>query len=150
MTLCGPKNRSVYAHRNAGCIGPFTPTSSSWFFCRSVLGDKIAAGILAQTAGVPSIPWSGDGLTAELTSEGTIPDSTFKMPGLEDGGKSWGRGPSPWKRYTVYVFKGRAMSLVGFAEKNSKVVVFLEREAAGTIQSWWWREIRLQLTSWGW
>lgn len=40
--------------------------------------DKIAAGILAQTAGVPSIPWSGDGLTAELTAEGTIPDETFK------------------------------------------------------------------------
>ena len=33
----------------------------------SVLGDKIAANILAQTAGVPSIPWSGNGLTAELT-----------------------------------------------------------------------------------
>jgi hypothetical protein len=28
----------------------------------SVLGDKIAANILAQTAKVPSIPWSGDGL----------------------------------------------------------------------------------------
>ncbi|CAJ1399376.1 unnamed protein product [Effrenium voratum] len=52
-------------------IGPTSPVMS-------VLGDKIAAGILAQTAGVPSIPWSGDGLTAELTAEGTIPDETFK------------------------------------------------------------------------
>mmetsp|Transcript_28574 Transcript_28574/g.51772 ORF Transcript_28574/g.51772 Transcript_28574/m.51772 type:complete len:2160 (-) Transcript_28574:247-6726(-) len=43
-----------------------------------VLGDKIAAGILAQTAGVPSIPWSGDGLTGELTKEGTIPEEIFK------------------------------------------------------------------------
>eukprot|EP00933_Yihiella_yeosuensis_P029464 TRINITY_DN23109_c0_g1_i1.p1 TRINITY_DN23109_c0_g1~~TRINITY_DN23109_c0_g1_i1.p1 ORF type:complete len:2264 (+),score=566.09 TRINITY_DN23109_c0_g1_i1:79-6870(+) len=50
------------------------PTSS----VMAVLGDKIAAGILAQTAGVPSIPWSGDGLQAELTKEGTIPDETFK------------------------------------------------------------------------
>eukprot|EP00442_Polarella_glacialis_P024751 CAMPEP_0115061710 /NCGR_PEP_ID=MMETSP0227-20121206/8152_1 /TAXON_ID=89957 /ORGANISM="Polarella glacialis, Strain CCMP 1383" /LENGTH=2235 /DNA_ID=CAMNT_0002447029 /DNA_START=29 /DNA_END=6736 /DNA_ORIENTATION=+ len=50
------------------------PTSS----VMSVLGDKIAAGILAQTAGVPSIPWSGDGLKAELTAEGTIPAETFK------------------------------------------------------------------------
>lgn len=33
----------------------------------SVLGDKIAANILAQTAKVPSIPWSGDGLEAVLT-----------------------------------------------------------------------------------
>ena len=52
-------------------VGPPSPVMS-------VLGDKIAANILAQTAGVPSIPWSGDGLTAELTEEGTIPDETFK------------------------------------------------------------------------
>jgi len=51
------------------------PTSS----VMSVLGDKIAANILAQTAGVPSIPWSGDGLTANLTAEGTIPDEIFKQ-----------------------------------------------------------------------
>mmetsp|Transcript_9939 Transcript_9939/g.11114 ORF Transcript_9939/g.11114 Transcript_9939/m.11114 type:complete len:226 (-) Transcript_9939:14-691(-) len=51
-------------------IGPPSPVMS-------VLGDKIAANILAQTAGVPSIPWSGDGLTANLTEEGTIPDEIF-------------------------------------------------------------------------
>ncbi|CAK9058000.1 Acetyl-CoA carboxylase (ACC-alpha) [Includes: Biotin carboxylase] [Durusdinium trenchii] len=33
---------------------------------------------MAGKAGVPSIPWSGDGLTAELTAEGTIPEETFK------------------------------------------------------------------------
>lgn len=26
---------------------------------------------------MPSIPWSGDGLTAELTEEGTIPQEVF-------------------------------------------------------------------------
>lgn len=59
-------------------IGPPAPVMS-------VLGDKIAANILAQTANVPSIPWSGsfggpdDGpLVAELTEEGTIPDETFE------------------------------------------------------------------------
>ena len=59
-------------------IGPTAPVMS-------VLGDKIAANILAQTAEVPSIPWSGsfggpdDGpLVAELTEEGTIPDATFE------------------------------------------------------------------------
>lgn len=26
---------------------------------------------------MPSIPWSGDGLTAELTEEGTIPEEIF-------------------------------------------------------------------------
>jgi acetyl-CoA carboxylase/biotin carboxylase 1 len=51
-------------------IGPTSPVMS-------VLGDKIAANILAQTAKVPSIPWSGDGLTAELTAEGTIPQDVF-------------------------------------------------------------------------
>jgi len=43
----------------------------------SALGDKIAANILAQTAKVPSIPWSGDGLETELTPEGTIPHDVF-------------------------------------------------------------------------
>ena len=59
-------------------IGPTGPVMS-------VLGDKIAANILAQTAKVPSIPWSGsyggddDGpLQAVLTEEGTIPDDTFE------------------------------------------------------------------------
>eukprot|EP00543_Licmophora_paradoxa_P006771 CAMPEP_0202445904 /NCGR_PEP_ID=MMETSP1360-20130828/4612_1 /ASSEMBLY_ACC=CAM_ASM_000848 /TAXON_ID=515479 /ORGANISM="Licmophora paradoxa, Strain CCMP2313" /LENGTH=2079 /DNA_ID=CAMNT_0049062311 /DNA_START=41 /DNA_END=6280 /DNA_ORIENTATION=+ len=59
-------------------IGPTAPVMS-------VLGDKIAANILAQTAEVPSIPWSGsfggvdDGpLVAELTDEGTIPIDTFE------------------------------------------------------------------------
>ncbi|CAJ1961615.1 unnamed protein product [Cylindrotheca closterium] len=59
-------------------IGPTAPVMS-------VLGDKIAANILAQTAKVPSIPWSGsfggpdDGpLVAELNAEGTIPSETFE------------------------------------------------------------------------
>lgn len=43
----------------------------------AALGDKIAANILAQTASVPSIPWSGDGLTCQLTEEGTIPEEIF-------------------------------------------------------------------------
>jgi acetyl-CoA carboxylase/biotin carboxylase 1 len=49
------------------------------------LGDKIAANILAQTAGVPSIPWSGsfggenDGpLTAELDEECGVDQEIFK------------------------------------------------------------------------
>ena len=60
-------------------IGPTSPVMS-------VLGDKIAANILAQTANVPSIPWSGsfggenDGpLVAELTEQGTIPEDVFEM-----------------------------------------------------------------------
>jgi len=59
-------------------IGPTGPVMS-------VLGDKIAANILAQTAKVPSIPWSGsfggpdDGpLQANLNEEGTIPTEIFE------------------------------------------------------------------------
>jgi acetyl-CoA carboxylase / biotin carboxylase 1 len=59
-------------------IGPTAPVMA-------VLGDKIAANILAQTAKVPSIPWSGsfggedDGpLMANLNAEGTIPDDIFE------------------------------------------------------------------------
>lgn len=59
-------------------IGPTGPVMS-------VLGDKIAANILAQTANVPSIPWSGsfggpnDGpLQANLNAEGTIPKEIFE------------------------------------------------------------------------
>jgi acetyl-CoA carboxylase/biotin carboxylase 1 len=60
-------------------IGPTGPVMS-------VLGDKIAANILAQTAGVNSIPWSGsfggpdDGpLQANLNAEGTIPQEIFEQ-----------------------------------------------------------------------
>ena len=60
-------------------IGPTGPVMS-------VLGDKIAANILAQTAKVPSIPWSGsfggpdDGpLQANLNAEGTIPSEIFEL-----------------------------------------------------------------------
>jgi acetyl-CoA carboxylase/biotin carboxylase 1 len=65
-------------------IGPTSPVMS-------VLGDKIAANILAQTAKVPSIPWSGsfggvdDGpLVADLTEDGRIPQETFEKATCRD------------------------------------------------------------------
>mmetsp|Transcript_26896 Transcript_26896/g.75736 ORF Transcript_26896/g.75736 Transcript_26896/m.75736 type:complete len:317 (+) Transcript_26896:457-1407(+) len=65
-----PALPAALKERDIVFIGPNAPVMS-------VLGDKIAANILAQTAGVPAIPWSGDGLVADLTDEGTIPDDTF-------------------------------------------------------------------------
>lgn len=53
----------------------FCIRSNAFAGVMAALGDKIAANILAQTAKVPSIPWSGDGLTCELTDEGTIPEA---------------------------------------------------------------------------
>ena len=45
----------------------------------ALLGDKVAANLLAQTAGVPCIPWSGDGLTVEgVGLEGGIDDVLFR------------------------------------------------------------------------
>jgi hypothetical protein len=49
------------------------------------LGDKIASSILAQTAGVPTLPWSGSGLEIQW-SEGeqargkqfTVPQDIYK------------------------------------------------------------------------
>jgi hypothetical protein len=41
------------------------PTSS----VMAALGDKVSANILAQTAKVPSIPWSGQGIECELNEE---------------------------------------------------------------------------------
>jgi acetyl-CoA carboxylase/biotin carboxylase 1 len=59
-------------------IGPTSPVMA-------VLGDKIAANILAQTAKVPAIPWSGSyggpnngPLQADLNEQGTIPDEIFE------------------------------------------------------------------------
>lgn len=74
-----PKLPTALTEMGIKFIGPTAPVMS-------VLGDKIGANILAQTAKVPSIPWSGsfggpnDGpLEAELTDEGTIPIDTFEM-----------------------------------------------------------------------
>ena len=42
------------------------------------LGDKIGSTIIAQSAGVPVIPWSGDGLTCNYkASGGKIPDDVY-------------------------------------------------------------------------
>ena len=42
-----------------------------------VLGDKVGSTLLAQTAGVPTIPWNAEGMTADLLPDGTIPFDQF-------------------------------------------------------------------------
>lgn len=46
----------------------------------AALGDKIASTILAQSAGVPTLPWSGSGVSMPLQSSGdvTIPDDVYQ------------------------------------------------------------------------
>lgn len=46
-----------------------------------LLGDKVASSIVAQTANVPTLPWSGSGLLAEKTPEGKIRTSTLTPRG---------------------------------------------------------------------
>lgn len=58
-----------------------------------LLGDKIASSIVAQTAGIPTMPWSGSGLVADYT-EGTkvkVSKELFRqacVKNLEEGLKS--------------------------------------------------------------
>ena len=44
------------------CAGP--NESAMWS-----LGDKIASSIVAQSAGVPTLPWSGSGLAVSCTDD---------------------------------------------------------------------------------
>lgn len=55
------------------------------------LGDKIASSIVAQTASVPTLPWSGTGLTIEFSEEDMkrgkiahVPDSVYKKGCVKD------------------------------------------------------------------
>ena len=55
---------------NIQFIGPTAPVMAA-------LGDKVSANILAQTADVPSIPWSGGGIKSKLNDQGVIPKDVF-------------------------------------------------------------------------
>lgn len=52
-----------------------------------LLGDKIASSIVAQTAEVPTLPWSGSGVRAERNEEGEI-----KMSSLSSRGELFRQG----------------------------------------------------------
>ena len=55
------------------CTGP--PEGAMWS-----LGDKIASSIVAQTAGVPTLPWSGTGLTLPDQDKGEILSLSLSIP----------------------------------------------------------------------
>jgi acetyl-CoA carboxylase/biotin carboxylase 1 len=57
-------------------LGPTAPVMFA-------LGDKIASTILAQTSKVPVIPWNGEGIEAEITADGSIPQEPFKKACLQ-------------------------------------------------------------------
>ncbi|XP_020604828.1 acetyl-CoA carboxylase-like isoform X1 [Orbicella faveolata] len=57
-----PKLPDLLSKHGITFIGP--PASAMW-----ALGDKIASTIVAQTVGVPTLPWSGSGLTLDSSSK---------------------------------------------------------------------------------
>jgi biotin carboxylase len=78
-----PKLPEVLRKHDIAFMGP--PESAMWS-----LGDKIAATIMAQSANVPTLPWSGSGLTIdnaeEMLAKGctvTIPSSLYKQGCVE-------------------------------------------------------------------
>lgn len=44
------------------------------------LGDKIASSIVAQTANIPTLPWSGSGLRLEYTDEDMAKGKKVNVP----------------------------------------------------------------------
>ncbi|XP_056295787.1 acetyl-CoA carboxylase 1 isoform X3 [Pseudoliparis swirei] len=71
-------------HKNGiAFMGP--PSQAMW-----ALGDKIASSIVAQTAGIPTLPWSGSGLTVEWTESNqkkktiNVPADVFELGCIQD------------------------------------------------------------------
>ncbi|XP_030077912.1 acetyl-CoA carboxylase 1 isoform X1 [Microcaecilia unicolor] len=71
-------------HKNGiAFMGP--PSQAMW-----ALGDKIASSIVAQTAGIPTLPWSGSGLTVdwqEIETKKralTIPEEVYRKGCVRD------------------------------------------------------------------
>ena len=64
------KEKAAELGKEITFIGPTAPVMR-------VLGDKIGSNLVAQKAGVSTMPWNGDGLTADLDENGNIPFEQF-------------------------------------------------------------------------
>ncbi|XP_037603973.1 acetyl-CoA carboxylase 1 isoform X5 [Sebastes umbrosus] len=71
-------------HKNGiAFMGP--PSQAMW-----ALGDKIASSIVAQTAGIPTLPWSGEGLTVEWSENHqkkkivNVPTDVYELGCIQD------------------------------------------------------------------
>lgn len=65
------KEKGAQAGRDITFVGPTSPVMR-------VLGDKIGANLMAQSAGMSTMPWNGDGMTATLDEDGNVPEDEFK------------------------------------------------------------------------
>ncbi|XP_048578343.1 acetyl-CoA carboxylase-like isoform X1 [Nematostella vectensis] len=79
-----PKLPDLLSKNNITFIGP--PAEAMWS-----LGDKIASTIIAQTVGIPTLPWSGSGLVienhTEVLEQGgmlTVPDELYDQASMNE------------------------------------------------------------------
>jgi len=72
-----PALPKALAEAGIAFFGPTAPVMHA-------LGDKIASTILAQSSGTPCIPWNGDGITATIQADGSIPEEPFKKACLQN------------------------------------------------------------------
>nr|XP_014349107.1 PREDICTED: acetyl-CoA carboxylase 2 isoform X1 [Latimeria chalumnae]XP_014349108.1 PREDICTED: acetyl-CoA carboxylase 2 isoform X1 [Latimeria chalumnae]XP_014349109.1 PREDICTED: acetyl-CoA carboxylase 2 isoform X1 [Latimeria chalumnae] len=68
-----PKLPELLQKHGIAFLGP--PSQAMW-----ALGDKVASSIVAQTAGIPTLPWSGSDLTVEWTDEDKNLHRTISVP----------------------------------------------------------------------
>ncbi|XP_053325093.1 acetyl-CoA carboxylase 2 isoform X2 [Spea bombifrons] len=68
-----PKLPDLLQKQNIAFMGP--PSEAMW-----ALGDKVASTIVAQTVGIPTLSWSGDGLKLDYDSEDTQQQSIIRVP----------------------------------------------------------------------
>uniref|UniRef100_A0A3Q3ABR9 acetyl-CoA carboxylase n=1 Tax=Kryptolebias marmoratus TaxID=37003 RepID=A0A3Q3ABR9_KRYMA len=78
-----PKLPELLQKHGIAFMGP--PSQAMW-----ALGDKIASSIVAQTAGIPTLPWSGAGLTVEWTANNqkkkiiNVPQELYECGCIQD------------------------------------------------------------------
>ncbi|XP_062407728.1 acetyl-CoA carboxylase-like [Sardina pilchardus] len=78
-----PKLPELLSKSDIAFMGP--PSQAMW-----ALGDKIASSIVAQTAGIPTLPWSGTGLTVEWSENDqknkviTVPSDLYEQACVRD------------------------------------------------------------------
>uniref|UniRef100_A0A665X8A4 acetyl-CoA carboxylase n=1 Tax=Echeneis naucrates TaxID=173247 RepID=A0A665X8A4_ECHNA len=75
-----PKLPELLHKHGIAFMGP--PSQAMW-----ALGDKIASSIVAQTAGIPTLPWSGTGLTVDWAENKRIinvPHDLYELGCIQD------------------------------------------------------------------
>lgn len=77
-----PKLPELLHKHGIAFMGP--PSQAMW-----ALGDKIASSIVAQTAGIPTLPWSGTGLTVEWSESSqkkiiNVPNELYERGCIQD------------------------------------------------------------------